>query len=139
MLVPSFVLAGAPSILILNSKTDKNVQSEIAAAIPGLRSRVIANYGETVQAIEFSKPDVILIATARDGKDGVTGEEIADKLRRKYRDIPVIYTGTVESEKELGDRYKGVHYLKKPYKAADLAALILKLYGPNRSLAATAQ
>jgi nitrogen-specific signal transduction histidine kinase len=121
--------AGAQETILLVEDND-GVREYAATVLHGLGYAVL-EASDTVSAIEIlaSKPPIDLLFTDVVLPGGLNGRTLADEVRRKYPDLPVLFTTgyTRNAIVHQGRLDRDVDLLNKPYAAQDLARKIREL------------
>jgi CheY-like chemotaxis protein len=121
--------AGAQETILLVEDND-GVREYAATVLHGLGYAVL-EASDTVSAIEIlaSKPPIDLLFTDVVLPGGLNGRTLADEVRRKYPDLPVLFTTgyTRNAIVHQGRLDRDVDLLNKPYTAQDLARKIREL------------
>ncbi|ODS03797.1 hypothetical protein AUC71_07630 [Methyloceanibacter marginalis] len=121
--------AGSQETILLVEDND-GVREYAATVLHGLGYAVL-EASDTVAAIELlaTKPPIDLLFTDVVLPGGLNGRTLADEVRRKYRDLPVLFTTgyTRNAIVHQGRLDRDVDLLNKPYTAQDLARKIREL------------
>ncbi|MDF2094355.1 PAS domain S-box protein [Aquibaculum arenosum] len=88
----------------------------------GYRVSVAENAQAALDVLEVS-PDIDLLLTDVIMPGGMSGRELAEEARKRYPDLPILFTsGYVEDAMLSGGRLGlDIHFLPKPYRRQDLA------------------
>lgn len=121
--------AGSQETILLVEDND-GVREYAATVLHGLGYAVL-EASDTVAAIELlaTKPPIDLLFTDVVLPGGLNGRTLADEVRRKYPDLPVLFTTgyTRNAIVHQGRLDRDVDLLNKPYTAQDLARKIREL------------
>ena len=119
-----------PQETILLVEDNDGVREYAATVLHGLGYAVL-EASDTVSAIELlaNKPPIDLLFTDVVLPGGLNGRTLADEVRRKYPDLPVLFTTgyTRNAIVHQGRLDRDVDLLNKPYTAQDLARKIREL------------
>ena len=123
---PHALAGGHESILVVED--DESVRQVLALALRRLGYRVLeaANGVEAVQLWHSHGDRVSLLLTDMVMPEGLTGRELAERLRGLKPNLRVIYTSGYSAEwaHAGGATPPGMRFLGKPYQMAELAKVV---------------
>jgi CheY-like chemotaxis protein len=123
---PHALAGGHESILVVED--DESVRQVLALALRRLGYRVLeaANGVEAVQLWHSHGDRVSLLLTDMVMPEGLTGRELAERLRGLKPNLRVIYTSGYSTEwaHAGGAASPGMRFLGKPYQMAELAKVV---------------
>lgn len=120
--IPNKWLKGSETILLVED--DEPVRKFTSESLKKIGYKVLtANDGESaLEQLKKKKklPDLIITDLVM---PGINGQELAEKLNRRYPDLPVILTSGYTDNHLLHNGFlkEGVHFLQKPFSIADLS------------------
>lgn len=124
--MPTEVPSGHEGILLVED--DRDVREIARAALSGLGYRIFsaANGPLALQAWQAHKPTIELLLTDLIMPDGVTGRELAVRLRDDDPHLPIVYMSGYSNELARGEfeLKEGINYLCKPFDLISLAKIV---------------
>ena len=137
---PASALRGSGTVLIAE---DEEAVCLLAACIfekHGFKVIAAPNGAEALQLWEQHADDVVLLFTDMVMPGGMSGQDLAQQLRAHRPALPVIFSSGYSRELLTGGMQlqEGVNYLPKPYRPADLSAMIATAFAAHTPAAACA-
>jgi CheY-like chemotaxis protein len=117
---------GHETILLVEDELAVRMVAEVALQGLGYRIFTAVSGLAALQVWEEHKHEVELMLTDLVMPDGLTGRELAERLKAENPRLPVIYMSGYSHEVAGGDfrLQEGVNYLPKPFDIEKLAAIV---------------
>lgn len=137
--MPKMTMLDQNSLILIVDDNPKNVKMLFdVLEFAGFRTLIAKSGEDALEALEFAKPDLILLDIMMPGIDGFE-TCIRIKANSKTQEIPVIFMTALS---DVGDKIKGlnsgaVDYITKPFHQEEVLARVknhLELYQLRRSL-----
>ena len=139
--LPTEIRGGHEGILLVED--DIGVRETAKAALSGFGYRVFsaANGAVALQAWQAHKQTIDLLLTDLIMPDGVTGRELAVRLRDENPNLPIVYMSGYSRELARGgiEFREGTNYLCKPFDLISLAKIVRESLDRGATVAPFAQ
>ncbi len=123
---PPRALRGTGTVLIAEDEEAVSLLAACTFEEHGFKVIAAPNAAEALQLWQQHSDDVVLLFTDMVMPGGMSGHDLAQQLRSERPALPVIFSSGYSRELLTGGMQlqEGVNYLPKPYRPADLSAMI---------------
>ena len=137
---PASALRGSGTVLIAEDEEAVSLLATCTFEEHGFKVITAPNAAEALQLWERHADDVVLLFTDMVMPGGMSGHDLARRLRTDRPALPVIFSSGYSRDMLTGGMQlqEGVNYLPKPYRPADLSAMIATAFAVGASAAARA-
>ena len=124
--VPTTELRGSGTVLIAEDEEAVSLLAACTFEDHGFDVLAAPNATEALRLWESHSSDVVLLFTDMVMPGGMSGHDLAKRLRTDRPALPVIFSSGYSRDLLTGgvQLQEGVNYLPKPYRPADLSAMI---------------
>jgi signal transduction histidine kinase len=131
-------LAGSGTVLIAEDEEAVSLLATCTFEEHGFKVLAAPNATEALRLWESHATDVVLLFTDMVMPGGMSGYDLAQRLRQQRPTLPVIYSSGYSRELLTGgmELHEGVNYLPKPYRPADLSRMIATAFAAKSDAAA---
>ena len=137
---PASALRGSGTVLIAEDEEAVSLLAACTFEEHGFKVIAAPNAAEALQLWERHAPDVVLLFTDMVMPGGMSGHDLARRLRTDRPALPVIFSSGYSRDMLTGGMQlqEGVNYLPKPYRPADLSAMIATAFATGAPAACAA-
>ena len=130
---PASVLRGSGTVLIAEDEEAVSLLAACTFEKHGFKVIAAPTGAEALQLWEQHADDVVLLFTDMVMPGGMSGHDLAQQLRAQRPALPVIFSSGYSRELLTGGMQlqEGVNYLPKPYRPADLSAMIATAFAAS--------
>jgi len=123
---PASALRGSGTVLIAEDEEAVSLLAACTFEKHGFKVITAPNAAVALELWELHSHDVVLLFTDMVMPGGMSGHDLAKRLRTQRPALPVIYSSGYSRDLLTGglQLQEGVNYLPKPYRPADLSAMI---------------
>ena len=131
-------LAGSGTVLIAEDEEAVSLLATCTFEEHGFKVLAAPNATEALRLWDSHATDVVLLFTDMVMPGGMSGYDLAQRLRQQRPTLPVIYSSGYSRELLTGgmELHEGVNYLPKPYRPADLSRMIATAFAAKSDAAA---
>lgn len=135
---PADALAGSGTVLIAEDEEAVSLLATCTFEEHGFKVLAAPNATEALRLWDSHATDVVLLFTDMVMPGGMSGYDLAQRLRQQRPTLPVIYSSGYSRELLTGgmELHEGVNYLPKPYRPADLSRMIATAFAAKSDAAA---
>ncbi len=132
---PASALRGSGTVLIAEDEEAVSLLAACTFEEHGFKVIAAPNAAEALQLWELHAEDVVLLFTDMVMPGGMSGHDLARRLRTDRPALPVIFSSGYSRDMLTGGMQlqEGVNYLPKPYRPADLSAMIATAFAAARA------
>ena len=132
--VPAGMLRGSGTVLIAEDEEAVSLLAACTFEEHGFKVIAAPNAAEALQLWALHGPEVVLLFTDMVMPGGMSGRDLAQRLRTDRPALPVIFSSGYSRDLLTGgvQLQEGVNYLPKPYRPADLSAMIATAFAASR-------
>ena len=132
---PPSTLRGSGTVLIAEDEEAVSLLATCTFQEHGFKVLSAPNAAEALQLWERHGDDVVLLFTDMVMPGGMSGHDLAKQLRAKRPALPVIFSSGYSRDLLTGGMQlqEGVNYLPKPYRPADLSAMIATVFAASHA------
>ncbi len=136
----SNALRGSGTVLIAEDEEAVSLLATCTFEEHGFKVIAAPNAAEALQLWERHSSEVVLLFTDMVMPGGMSGHDLASRLRTQRPALPVIFSSGYSRDLLKGGMQllEGVNYLPKPYRPADLSAMIAAAFAAASPTAAAA-
>ena len=133
--VPARALRGSGTVLIAEDEEAVSLLATCTFEEHGFKVIAAPNAAAALQLWERHGADVVLLFTDMVMPGGMSGHDLAKRLRTDRPALPVIFSSGYSRDLLTGglQLQEGVNYLPKPYRPADLSAMIATAFATARA------
>ncbi len=126
-------LRGSGTVLIAEDEEAVSLLAACTFEEHGFKVIAAPSGAEALQLWERHAEDVVLLFTDMVMPGGMSGHDLAQQLRAQRPSLPVIFSSGYSRELLTGGMQlqEGVNYLPKPYRPADLSAMIATAFAAS--------
>ena len=130
---PASALRGTGTVLIAEDEEAVSLLAACTFEDHGFKVLAAPNATEALRLWERHSAEVVLLFTDMVMPGGMSGYDLAQQLRIQRPALPVIYSSGYSRELLTGGMalQEGVNYLPKPYRPADLSAMIATAFAAS--------
>ncbi len=132
---PASVLRGSGTVLIAEDEEAVSLLAACTFEEHGFKVIAAPNAAAALQLWEQHGEDVVLLFTDMVMPGGMSGHDLAKRLRTDRPALPVIFSSGYSRDLLTGGLQleEGVNYLPKPYRPADLSTMIATAFAATRA------
>ena len=133
--LPASALRGSGTVLIAEDEEAVSLLATCTFEEHGFKVIAAPNAAAALQLWEQHGEDVVLLFTDMVMPGGMSGHDLAKRLRTDRPALPVIFSSGYSRDLLTGgvQLEEGVNYLPKPYRPADLSAMIATAFAAARA------
>jgi len=130
---PVSTLRGSGTVLIAEDEEAVSLLAACTFEEHGFKVITAPNATEALELWDLHSHDVVLLFTDMVMPGGMSGHDLAKRLRTQRPALPVIYSSGYSRDLLTGGMQlqEGVNYLPKPYRPADLSAMIATAFSAS--------
>ncbi len=134
-LLPASALRGSGTVLIAEDEEAVSLLATCTFEEHGFKVIAAPNAAAALQLWEQHGEDVVLLFTDMVMPGGMSGHDLAKRLRTDRPALPVIFSSGYSRDLLTGgvQLEEGVNYLPKPYRPADLSTMIATAFAATRA------
>jgi CheY-like chemotaxis protein len=132
---PASALRGSGTVLIAEDEEAVSLLAACTFEEHGFKVVTAPNAVEALELWQEHAEDVVLLFTDMVMPGGMSGYDLAQQLRSERPALPVIFSSGYSRDLLTGgiDLQEGVNYLPKPYRPADLSAMIAAAFAAAKA------
>ncbi len=137
---PAGRLRGSGTVLIAEDEEAVSLLAACTFEEHGFKVLTAPNAAEALQLWDRHSADVVLLFTDMVMPGGMSGHDLAQRLRAQRPALPVIFSSGYSRDLLTGgvQLQEGVNYLPKPYRPADLSTMIAAAFAASAAAACAA-